>query len=827
MRDFAQFTKVIAALDRILIPRELRATESAMRVVRPLIGVSLLTILVLINYGVLWLVVMPERAERALFAFIGIIPAALPLVAVRFRRVQLGVHILLLGEWILFAVSVATAGGTRSPLYGMFPLVVLYAAFLAGWRLAFFYAGLTILLGVGFWLIDPNGTIFVPFATPLSALQTQTTAMILIGVIAYYMFLRGKRDLQRAREALAELEKAQQTLRDNEARLQLITSVTWDYTFVSQVSETGKLTHTMLTGAFEAISGYTPDEFRAHGGWRSTLHPDDIERDIQDTEQLRQNKRVVSELRIIRKGGDIGWVRINALPIWDEENQRLVAITGGVQDITAQKRAEESLKRSEANFRALLNATNDVAFLMSRDGIFLTVNNALIRSMGRDVNELIGHNGFDMLTPALRAQRISQFERAAETREPVRWIDETTTEIWDNSVYPVLSPNGSIDAFAIYSRDITQQKRLEAKLQRYASELEKLVNERTNALRRANEQLELVLNNTKDALAFADSSGDILVANPAFRSTFAATNPNSIEYILWSLANEEQIAKVGGALLDTIHDVDSQQIEAKLITNDGKETDIELTLIPVRAPVGDSKHGILLHAHDITDMKEIERFKARFVADALHDLATPITGISTRLYLLQLTPERLPDHVRALENQVQHLRNLLDDLRLVSAMDRGHNPLEITLYDLNIVAQRVFDTYEPVAHEKKQSLILRLDSTACTAQIDPRQIERVLVNLVSNALNYTPQSRQITIETLCETQEVVIRVTDQGMGIAPDDLPYIFDRFFRTKNARASLASGTGLGLTISKGIVEMHGGSIAVSSTLNEGSTFTVRLPR
>ena len=149
---------------------------------------------------------------------------------------------------------------------------------------------------------------------------------------------------------------------------------------------------------------------------------------------------------------------------------------------------------------------------------------------GKTVAEMVGQNVFDYVTSPLRSMRYLQFEHVVETKKPVRWEDEFPTGFWDNSVYPILSPDGSVEAFAIYSRDITEQVRIETELQQYTTQLEKLVDERTNALHRANEQLELVLNNTRDALAFADAKGDILVANPAFHTAFTETENQSLEF---------------------------------------------------------------------------------------------------------------------------------------------------------------------------------------------------------------------------------------------------------------------------------------------------------
>jgi PAS domain S-box-containing protein len=516
------------------------------------------------------------------------------------------------------------------------------------------------------------------------------------------------------------------TLRASEARFRQISSATSDYVFTSRVNARGELDHITLNGAFEAITGYTPEAYLAAGGWRANLHPDDLEQDARDLAALRANQPVKTEVRIIRKDGTMRWVRVLASPVWDAEAGRLVGINGGVRDITDEKQAVEAL----------------------------------------------------------------------------------------------YSLNDSLQ------NELAERLRLEAELQRYNQHLEALVDERTTELRRAKEQLELILINTTDALAFADARGDILITNPAFATAFDERAPQAIEYILWSLDDADQTARMGEALLRVMYDGEPQRVQTRVISGAQGDRDLELALIPMEVADEPARNGVLLSGRDITHIKEIERFKARFIADALHDLATPITGLSMRLSLLRRSPERLNEHLRTLENQVEHLRQLLEDLRTLSRIDRGQNELEKTVGPLNPLVQRVYDTYEPVALDKGQTFALRLAEALPDLPLDQRQIERVLVNLVSNAINYTEPGRGIEISTGRDGDTLWVAVADEGMGISADDLPRIFDRFYRTREAQRLQTGGTGLGLAICKEIAELHGGALRVVSAPGEGSTFTLLLP-
>jgi signal transduction histidine kinase len=138
----------------------------------------------------------------------------------------------------------------------------------------------------------------------------------------------------------------------------------------------------------------------------------------------------------------------------------------------------------------------------------------------------------------------------------------------------------------------------------------------------------------------------------------------------------------------------------------------------------------------------------------------------------------------------------------------------------------VYDTYLPVAVSRAQSLTLTTDSAMPPVFMDSRQMERVLVNLVSNAVNYTPDGKTIAIATSVEAECIAFAVVDEGIGISAEDVPHVFERFYRSEQARKVENSGTGLGLAIVKEIVELHGGSVTISSVAGQGSAFTVRLP-
>lgn len=532
------------------------------------------------------------------------------------------------------------------------------------------------------------------------------------------------------------------------------------------------------------------------------------------------------------------------------EEHAVEAMRAGARDYVMKdnlKRLVPAVKRElrEAEERRAHRQANEVIIKLSQameqsaslvmitniDGIIEYVNPAFCHVSGFSPEEVVGSHSHivksGLTPPETYTQMWNTILAGNSWRGQLLNRKKTGELFWvETTISSIKNQAGEITQFLAVQEDISEQKRLEAEILRYTTQLEKMVEERTDQLRRAKEQIEIILENASDAIALAKPNGDIETRNPAFIEMFGDQVARSIERILWIVADDMSLTQVGNALTGAFSEAVAQRLEAQIKSGDGNHRDIDLSLIPVQLADNHEQSSVLVNAHDITSLKEIERFKARFVADALHDLATPISGLSTRIYLLRRTPENLENHLRALENQVDHLRNLLNDLRFLSELDQDRLEINVQPCNINTIAARVFDSYEPVALSKGQTLTLTAAPALPDALLDARQMERVFLNLVSNAINYTPEGKTIHMETAVESGVLVFRVSDEGMGISPDDLNHIFERFYRTSSARKAQIGGTGLGLSIVKNLVDLHQGTISVQSKPGTGSTFEVRIP-
>ena len=219
----------------------------------------------------------------------------------------------------------------------------------------------------------------------------------------------------------------------------------------------------------------------------------------------------------------------------------------------------------------------------------------------------------------------------------------------------------------------------------------------------------------------------------------------------------------------------------------------------------------------------------RFTADASHELRTPLTVIrSVGEVALQedLDAAAYRDRIGSMLEEVSRLARLIENLLTLTRADSGHVPLGRTETDMVRLVERAAEDMRALAEEKDQKLNLNLKGSA-VLRVDEATVRLALVNLLDNAIKYTPRSGAITVGSSIRGDEFLIEVMDTGPGIPAEHMERIFDRFYRIEKDRNSLAGGAGLGLSIAKWAVEANGGRIEVDSTENKGSTFRIVLPR
>jgi len=241
--------------------------------------------------------------------------------------------------------------------------------------------------------------------------------------------------------------------------------------------------------------------------------------------------------------------------------------------------------------------------------------------------------------------------------------------------------------------------------------------------------------------------------------------------------------------------------------------------------------GAVLVLTDVTEYRRLDRLKSEFVAKVSHEIRSPLASIHQQLAsvlyeLVDGDPDEQRRVVTRARDRTRGLITLASDLLDLSRLERRTGPPAGVECDLVHAVEAAAEVVRPQAAEKNITLELRPPAQPVRLRADSCDMESVFLNLLTNAVNYTPAGGRVTVSAAVEPGWIAVSVADTGIGIAPEDVQRIFERFYRVKNEQTRYVIGTGLGLAVVQGIVTSYGGSIAVDSQPGVGSTFTVRLP-
>lgn len=256
---------------------------------------------------------------------------------------------------------------------------------------------------------------------------------------------------------------------------------------------------------------------------------------------------------------------------------------------------------------------------------------------------------------------------------------------------------------------------------------------------------------------------------------------------------------------------------------------IEAHCAPVRSGAGEIA-GAVAVLRDVTEMRQSERLRRELTANVSHELRTPLTSIKG--FAETLLDGAMHDEATArrflsiINSETDRLVKLVDDLLDLSLLESKRITLDPRPVDLGGLVTHTVDKLRPIADSSELTLV-QSAPPGIVVFADADRLEQVLTNLVGNALKYTPAGGRVEVQVAAENGEVQVVVNDTGRGIGPEDLPHVFERFYRSDRSRTRESGGTGLGLAIAKHIVEAHGGRISVTSRADEGTTFTFTIPR
>lgn len=338
-------------------------------------------------------------------------------------------------------------------------------------------------------------------------------------------------------------------------------------------------------------------------------------------------------------------------------------------------------------------------------------------------------------------------------------------------------------------------------------------------------QLLTVLNNTESGLALVDEKGYLHLVNRKFHTLFNKQKSDYIGYLYYDvIANEEIQKTVQEAFLYEKNIKHSFTLPSEL-----GERYIEI----VGAPIFNERHmlkGAVIVLYDITELKKVAIMRKDFVANVSHELRTPITSI--RGFAETLLDQDSTDKgtesqfLNIIYEESRRLQFLVEDLLTLSTLEKDDFRLKLSTVYLSEILSEMWPMIKHQAEQKDITLNLNMEKEH-VLMADSEKLKQVLINLIGNAISYTPHQGEVTLIVDEVEQFIRINVKDTGIGIDQSNIPRLFERFYRVDKARSRNTGGTGLGLAIVKHIVEVHDGKITVESEINKGSSFTVYFPK
>lgn len=242
--------------------------------------------------------------------------------------------------------------------------------------------------------------------------------------------------------------------------------------------------------------------------------------------------------------------------------------------------------------------------------------------------------------------------------------------------------------------------------------------------------------------------------------------------------------------------------------------------------------GLVAVLHDTTEQEKEERERRLFVSNVSHELRTPLTSVKSYLEALDegaLYDPVAPDFIKVSLDETNRMMRMVTDLLHLSRIDNATSHLDVELINftafITFILNR-FDKMRSQEQEKKYELVRDYPITSVWIEIDTDKMTQVIDNILNNAIKYSPDGGKITVSMKTTDDQMILSISDQGLGIPKEDLPKIFDRFYRVDKARSRAQGGTGLGLAIAKEIIKQHNGFIWAKSEYGKGSTFTIVLP-
>lgn len=674
--------------------------------------------------------------------------------------------------------------------------------------------------------------------------------------------------------SVTKQEQSKKALHMSEERYRAIIETSLDGIY--QVDTSGKFM--FVNESFANMFGYQREEL-LNKHFSCMLSPKTLPRVEKMVQEVFSGKDVRDEVPVQHRDGHEVPVMFAATPLRQEN--KIIGLTGILKDVTKLKQVEAALAQSEEWHRALVETVGKAGHgiiilqnLPGREAAIVFANSEACRILGYSQDEALAMSAWDFFAHPQELASMQERYRRRQKGEQVSNFYETTVLRKDGTTIPVEASASTMKyqnnvATVVFFKDITERKHVENELNRYRQHLEELVKERTAELREINRQLQQeiaerkqaekalqsreryfhsLVQNALDAVVVTGKDGTIVQATRPAQlirgyepneviglNGFQEVHPDDLPKAV-SLYNE--LAQNPGA---------SKRIEVRVRHRDGSWRVVEA--IATNLLDDPSVGGIVINYRDITERKRAEEklqelyqhekdLRQRLEAEIkkrveltralAHELKTPLTPllISSQVLESELKDEPLLlTLARNISRGATNLNSRIDELLDLAKGEVGILQLKIEPSDILQLLREVAEYVSPVASSRNLSLALEFPDSLPLVKSDAGRVRQVMLNLLNNALKFTPEGGKVTLRACKKGTNLIVEVEDTGHGIDENDLQHIFEPYHRMEG-NGEPQGGLGLGLALCKMLVELQGGRIWVKSRLNVGTTFGFSLP-
>ncbi|HET6886320.1 MAG TPA: ATP-binding protein [Candidatus Udaeobacter sp.] len=330
----------------------------------------------------------------------------------------------------------------------------------------------------------------------------------------------------------------------------------------------------------------------------------------------------------------------------------------------------------------------------------------------------------------------------------------------------------------------------------------------------------------EDGLLVVDARSHVTLMNPTFQKLFELRDPA----VGVPLVEAVRHATLDQLVAETLLTGEAMRSELSLAdSRTHSERHVEVSAVPIKN-AEDEVTGTVVLFHDITELKHLDQIRRDFVANVSHELRTPLSILRGYIEVLfdepQTSREELTRILSIMERHSKRLQRLVDDLLSLAQLESSHAELEISVVRMDELFNNLIRDWKEKLTGKNLKVIVDLPSETSVLRADGTRLEEALHNLLDNAVKFSPDNGQIRLRGTRCGSNVVLSVTDNGIGISKEHLPRIFERFYRADKARSRELGGTGLGLAIVKHIAQLHGGRVEAESEPGRGTTIRIVLP-